>query len=84
LVLSIGHGVQVGCRWFWGFNRVQDIKGGCAAVFDVVWGIESDWGVAFNGVQGVENGWNANLEVFEVFVIGSGVLTTFIEWRVAV
>ena len=35
-----GIGIQVGCHWFWRLDGVRDIEGGCAMVFDVVWGIE--------------------------------------------
>jgi hypothetical protein len=33
------------CHWFWGFNRVWDVKSGCAIVFDKIWGVEGGWNV---------------------------------------
>ena len=77
-------GIWVGCRWFWGFNRVWDIEGGCAVIFDAVWGTEGGWGVVFDGVRGVEGGWRVDLGVVGLFVVGSGVLSAFTGWRVAV
>ena len=79
-----GVGVRVGCRWFWGFDGVRDVEGGCAAVFDGVWGVEGGWGAVFDGVRGVEGGWRADLGVVGLFVVGSGVLSAFAGWRVAV
>lgn len=38
-----GVGIQVGCRWFWGFKGVWDIEGGCTVVFDGVWGVKVVW-----------------------------------------
>ena len=70
LALSIRHGVRVGCCWFWGFDRVRDVEGGCAAGFD--------------GIRGVEGGWSADLGLFGLFVVHSGISTAFAGWREAV
>jgi len=75
-----GVGVQVGCRWFWGFDGVRDVEGGCAVVFDGVWGIDGGWGAVFDGVRGVEGGWNADLGAVGLLGVGSGVSTAF-AWR---
>ena len=85
VVLKVGGvGVRVGCCWFWGFHGVRDIKGGCAVVFDAVWGVKGGWGAVFDGVRGIKGGWRADLGVVGLFVIGSGVLSAFAGWRVAV
>jgi hypothetical protein len=75
-----GVGVQVGCRWFWGFDGVRDIEGGCAVVFDGVWGVDGGWGAVFDGVRGVEGGWSADLGAVGLLGVGSGVSTAF-AWR---
>jgi hypothetical protein len=69
-----GGGVEGGRRWrcrlgtafrlvvgFWAFDRVRDIKGGCASVFDGVWGVEGGWGAVFDGGWVVEGGWSVGL-----------------------
>jgi hypothetical protein len=69
---------------FWAVDRIRDIGGGCAPVFDGVWGVEGSWGVVFDGGWVVEGGWSADMGMFGLFAVGSGVSTAFAGWWVAV
>ena len=52
LALSIRRGVRVGCRWFWGFDGVQDVKGGWGADLGVF-----GWFVVGSGLSTAFAGW---------------------------
>lgn len=73
-----GVGIQVGCRWFWGFKGVWDIEGGCTVVFDGVWGVKGGLGAIFDGVWGIKDGWSVDLGVIGLLVIGSGVSSAWV------